>query len=296
MKDLSDISPEYLASKEWVFLGHGLLGTSALRALIRKNARPSLVLTAQDAGMGAPVADLARRNQIPMQQIDSVASWINDMSSSDNTDFAICCGWGEQLKADALAWPRDGWLNLHPGALPGWRGADPVGWQLLFRSMRLSFAIHKMLPGFDTGPVVGSGSIARDQNWNRWDGLDAVGEALGIALSKLLLSTQSLKDMPDSPQEFSESATCPPLGVIPTLVPGKLRTQEFITLLMALSPHPGAAIYGLDFKLRASQPALLEDLADYSTPGSIKTNDSSTEASVCCLNGWVTIHLRCSTF
>jgi methionyl-tRNA formyltransferase len=59
-----------------------------------------------------------------------------------------------RIPASCLSIPGLGSFNLHPGSLPGYRGPDPVFWQLKNGEASCGIALHKMDAEFDTGPLV----------------------------------------------------------------------------------------------------------------------------------------------
>lgn len=46
-----------------------------------------------------------------------------------------------------------GFYNFHFGALPGYRGTDPIFWQIKNREANGAISIHRMDEGWDTGPI-----------------------------------------------------------------------------------------------------------------------------------------------
>jgi hypothetical protein len=55
-----------------------------------------------------------------------------------------------------------GILNLHPGALPGYRGLFAPFWQCLHGERELGCSLHWVDPGIDTGPILGIARVGRD--------------------------------------------------------------------------------------------------------------------------------------
>lgn len=55
-----------------------------------------------------------------------------------------------------------GILNLHPGALPGYRGLFAPFWQCLHGEQDLGCSLHWVDPGIDTGPILGIARVPRD--------------------------------------------------------------------------------------------------------------------------------------
>ena len=66
-------------------------------------------------------------------------------------DYVISGGAGI-IRQDLLDLPRIGFLNIHPGLLPEYRGVDPVLWTLSEGGM-LGATLHLMSAGIDEGPL-----------------------------------------------------------------------------------------------------------------------------------------------
>ena len=56
--------------------------------------------------------------------------------------------------------PEQGTLNVHHGAVPGYRGGPPVFWELADGLATVGFTIHRIDAGIDTGPVLARGEVA----------------------------------------------------------------------------------------------------------------------------------------
>lgn len=69
-------------------------------------------------------------------------------------DFAVAVAYGRILRADALAVPRLGTLNVHFSLLPKYRGAAPVQWSLVKGETRTGVTIFWLDEGMDTGPML----------------------------------------------------------------------------------------------------------------------------------------------
>jgi methionyl-tRNA formyltransferase len=59
-----------------------------------------------------------------------------------------------RVPAALLTVPRLGFLNFHLAALPGYRGPEPLFWQLRNGEPAGAVTVHRMAADFDTGPVV----------------------------------------------------------------------------------------------------------------------------------------------
>lgn len=74
-------------------------------------------------------------------------------------DLIVCGGFPWKIPAEVLALPRLGAVNLHPAALPKYRGPSSVEWALRNGDPELGFTVHRIDGGFDTGAILAQGSV-----------------------------------------------------------------------------------------------------------------------------------------
>jgi hypothetical protein len=55
--------------------------------------------------------------------------------------------------------PAHGTINVHHGAVPGYRGGPPVFWELADGRDTVGFTVHRIDAGIDTGPVLATGEV-----------------------------------------------------------------------------------------------------------------------------------------
>jgi len=55
--------------------------------------------------------------------------------------------------------PAHGTINVHHGAVPGYRGGPPVFWELADGRESVGFTVHGIDAGIDTGPVLATGEV-----------------------------------------------------------------------------------------------------------------------------------------
>jgi methionyl-tRNA formyltransferase len=91
---------------------------------------PYLHLTAATAGELVPVSRAARPDLICVASLSSL------------------------LPPEVLDIPRHGAINLHPSALPRYRGPFPWFWQYFHCEKEIGFTVHLMEPSADTGPIL----------------------------------------------------------------------------------------------------------------------------------------------
>jgi hypothetical protein len=63
------------------------------------------------------------------------------------------------IREETFALPPHGTINVHHGAVPDYRGGPPVFWELLDGRDTVSFTIHRIDAGIDTGPVLARGDV-----------------------------------------------------------------------------------------------------------------------------------------
>jgi methionyl-tRNA formyltransferase len=142
-----------------VYLGTSTFGVDILGALAGSPHRPALVVTPPDRPKGRgrkvappPVALAARDLGLDLHQAESV----NDPSSIERIEQAapeaICvCQFGQLIKEPLLS--RFLMLNVHPSALPRWRGAAPIERALMAGDTVTGVTIFQLTAGLDSGPI-----------------------------------------------------------------------------------------------------------------------------------------------
>jgi methionyl-tRNA formyltransferase len=108
--------------------------------------------------------------------------------SGFNPDVLVVVAYGQILRAEVLALPRLGCVNVHASLLPRWRGAAPIQRAILEGDHRTGICTMQMDQGLDTGDVLVRREIDIDP--------DDTAESLSDRLSRLgcdaLLETLSL--------------------------------------------------------------------------------------------------------
>jgi methionyl-tRNA formyltransferase len=69
-------------------------------------------------------------------------------------DVLLVFGFNWRLPRDVLAVPRLGALNVHPSALPRYRGPSPVLWAIRNGDPFMGITVHRMTERIDAGPVL----------------------------------------------------------------------------------------------------------------------------------------------
>jgi len=69
-------------------------------------------------------------------------------------DVLLVFGFNWYLPSDVLAVPKLGALNVHPSALPKYRGPSPVLWAIRNGDPRMGLTVHRMTGRIDAGPIL----------------------------------------------------------------------------------------------------------------------------------------------
>lgn len=152
-----------------VFLGSGAFGAPALRRLAA-NHRIELVgvVTAPPRPVGrhgivtpTPIGRLAVELGIAAILVPERlrASAAIEAILALAPDIAVLADYG-QIVPPALLDLRHGALNLHPSALPRWRGASPIPATILAGDRTTAVTLMRMDAGLDTGPIVAQEAVA----------------------------------------------------------------------------------------------------------------------------------------
>jgi methionyl-tRNA formyltransferase len=79
---------------------------------------------------------------------------IVDMLAGYKPDLFLVFGFNWRVPREVLGLPRFGVLNVHPSALPKYRGPSPVLWAIRNGDPFMGITIHRMNEQIDAGPVL----------------------------------------------------------------------------------------------------------------------------------------------
>lgn len=106
-----------------------------------------------------PLPETVKRHSF--ENLRDPALW--DLIRSEDIDVVIQAGVGI-LKPDMISVPNIGFVNVHPGALPAYRGNSCPEWQLYDGNPIIATA-HLIDNGIDTGPVICASSMSILPEW-----------------------------------------------------------------------------------------------------------------------------------
>ena len=139
------------------FAGTPDFAATILGALISSPHEVGLVISQPDPRRGrgrkttpTPVAELARRSNLPLKQPARISEISPELSASD---VLVVAAYGQILRPDTLYAARYGAYNVHASLLPKYRGAAPVERAIMNGESETGVTIMRMDEGLDTGPM-----------------------------------------------------------------------------------------------------------------------------------------------
>jgi methionyl-tRNA formyltransferase len=142
-----------------IVFGYHDMAVACLEELLASGDEVALIVTHADrAGENVwwrSVRELAERRGLPVV-VDP------DLNSPDfaarlralTPDFVFSFMFRELLPRELLAIPTLGALNLHPSALPRYRGRSPINWVLVRGETQTGVTLHDMVDKPDRGDIV----------------------------------------------------------------------------------------------------------------------------------------------
>jgi methionyl-tRNA formyltransferase len=230
-----------------VFLGSGAFAVPALRALAANPlVRIVCVVTAPPKPVGrkqawtaTPVNAAARELGIglvltpPRLRHPEAIEAILAMRPA----LAVLADYGQIVPPSLLDLPH-GALNLHPSALPRFRGASPVPATILAGDPEAVITLMRMDPGLDTGPIVAQERIVLDGT-ERAPELEARLATLGATLLTDALPGWLDGSLPATPQAEQGVVLTRPLRREDGRLDASRPAAELERAVRAYEPWPG---------------------------------------------------------
>ena len=135
--------------------------------------------------------------------------------------------------------------NIHFGALPEYKGANPVFWQLKNGEHKLTVTIHNINDKFDDGPQVWAKSINREQHFSFGAANDVLSQVTVEGVIYILNQLASGKAAQRLPVSSGIAKYYPKPGLKDVLINWQEMTAEqIVDLIQACNPwNKGAITY-----------------------------------------------------
>lgn len=111
----------------------------------------------------------ATANQLPIlfvqKKIDQIFK--QNLIQFPQPDFLLVVDFGYIIPDWLLAWPKIAPINVHPSALPRWRGSSPGQFCLLYGEKMSAVSIMMLDSQLDHGPLLASQPFTVAENWTQ---------------------------------------------------------------------------------------------------------------------------------
>ena len=106
-----------------------------------------------------PVAVLARENALPVLEPEHLDGACREETAALNPDILVCFAYGHIFGPKFMSLFRFGGINLHPSALPQYRGCTPVPAAILNGDDTTAFTVQKVSEKMDEGNILAQVSV-----------------------------------------------------------------------------------------------------------------------------------------
>ena len=103
----------------------------------------------------SPVKEVALGANLPVHQPEKIRSPESQaLLQKLAPDCIVIIAYGQIIPATLLSIPKLGWINLHAGLLPKYRGAAPINWAIANGETRSGVTAMRIDVGVDTGDIL----------------------------------------------------------------------------------------------------------------------------------------------
>ena len=129
-------------------------------------------------------------------------------------------------------------LNVHPSALPRWRGAAPLQWTVLSGDGATEVCVMRLDEGMDTGPVYSRTPLAVSPNMTTGELHDRCADVGAVELGKVLSLLSTLRPVP----QVGHATHAPKIAPDMKPIDWTKTAHEVHNHIRGLSPSPGATL------------------------------------------------------
>ena len=159
--------------------------------------------------------------------------------ASHQADVAVIVAYGLLLPGPVLTSPRDGCLNLHPSALPRWRGAAPIQRAVMSGDEQTAVMIMRMDEGLDTGPICLAEAVAIGLNVTVGELQDVLARR-GADLMVRALAALERGSLDCTAQSKSGITYAAKISKAESRIDFAKPARDVHNLIRGISPFPGA--------------------------------------------------------
>ncbi len=229
-----------------LFLGRGRLGYLTLQKILdRGHDVPVIVSTehTENVEMSARHFErLAKERGIPYYFTKDIhAPLFVDLFREAGADVAVAVLWIRVIHSEVIGTTRHGFLNVHAGDLPRYRGNAVMNWAILAGEPRIGLCVHFMEPGrLDSGDVVIQRYIDLSPRSTIGEVVEQV-HVLGPNMVAEALDRIAAGTVEPRPQDHGKALRCYPRNPSDGEICWERGVEEIDRLVRSVSdPFPGA--------------------------------------------------------
>lgn len=247
-----------MAGYRVIFMGTPSFAVPALQGLISSQHQVVAVYSQppRPAGRGhkltpSPVHQLAEKHTIPVHTpISLKGEDVQAAFRAYDADIAVVAAYGLLLPQAILDAPKHGCINVHPSALPRWRGAAPIQRTILAGDTSTECCIMQMEAGLDTGPILLHERFPIPDTMNMTGLYEAMANLGGLLTIRTLELLGDLNPLPQSSEGVTYAAK---ITKDDQPIQWNMRAEAILNHIRGLSLVPGATCMLGDEVLKITQ-------------------------------------------
>lgn len=229
-----------------VFMGTPAFAVPTLEALLNDAAFEVVAAYTQPprpAGRGqkltpSPIHTLAESHGVPVFTPTSLKSAEAQAEfAALNADAAVVIAYGMLLPKEILDAPKHGCINVHPSALPRWRGAAPLQRTIMAGDSTTQIVIMKMDEGLDTGPALLRKDMTIETGTTAGELHDMIAADAAPMVLEVLKNIESITPEAQSEEGVTYAAK---ISKAEATIDWSRPAEELLHHIHGLSPFPGA--------------------------------------------------------
>lgn len=171
----------------------------------------------------------------PILKTDSLkVDPISKVLAELKADFFLTFAYGAYMPKKLLAMPKVAAVNLHPSALPKYRGASPIQAAILAGETDTALSLIQMIPRMDAGPIYAQLPLSIQANDTGADLAASVAQLAGEKIIELLTAVAG--GLEPWPQEEAQASFCTKLYPEDGAIDWRKSAQEIHNQVRGLQP------------------------------------------------------------
>lgn len=127
-------------------------GINSYKYLIKKKIKPKNVIIASK-NLNKDILKIFKKLKINYSILENIDSK-TALNILKKTDMGLVCGFPYIFKERHLKLVKYGFLNLHAGLLPKYKGGSPLNWQIINNEKYFGISVIKLNKKIDDGDIV----------------------------------------------------------------------------------------------------------------------------------------------